>query len=56
MTIILELPAQTDNFLQNHPEFAVLLSDYTYNRLQSTVQLRNETHITKEGVGLFGKP
>lgn len=35
MTSILEIPAQTDNFLQDYPELAVLLSDYTYERLHS---------------------
>ena len=35
MTSILEIPAQTDNFLQNNPELAALLSDYTYDRLHS---------------------
>lgn len=35
MTSIPETFAQTESFLQNHPEFALLFSDYTYNRLQS---------------------
>lgn len=35
MTSILEIPTQTDNFFQHNPEFAALLSDYTYDRLRS---------------------
>jgi hypothetical protein len=35
MTIIPETVAQTESFLQNHPDFAILFSDYTYDRLQS---------------------
>lgn len=35
MTSILEIPAQTDNFLQDNHELAAYLSDYTYNRLHS---------------------
>ncbi len=35
MTSIPETPAQLSIFLQNHPQFATLLSDYTYDRLQS---------------------
>jgi len=35
MTIIPETTAQTESFLKNHPDFAALLSNYTYDRLQS---------------------
>lgn len=35
MTIIPETTAQTESFLKNHPGFAALLSNYTYDRLQS---------------------
>ncbi len=35
MTSIPEILAQTDNFLQDYPELAALLSDYTYDRLHS---------------------
>ncbi len=35
MTIVPETTAQTESFLKNHPDFAVLLSNYTYDRLQS---------------------
>ena len=35
MTSILEIPVQTDNFFQNNPKLAALLSDYTYDRLHS---------------------
>jgi len=35
MTSIPEIPAQISIFLQNHPEFATLFSDFTYDRLQS---------------------
>lgn len=35
MTSILEIPTQTDNLLQEHPELAALFSEYTYERLHS---------------------
>lgn len=35
MSIIPETTAQTESFLKNHPNFAALLSNYTYDRLQS---------------------
>ncbi len=35
MIIIPETTAQTESFFKNHPEFAALLSDYTYDRLHS---------------------
>ena len=35
MTIIPETTAQTESFFKNHPEFAALISDYTYDRLHS---------------------
>ena len=35
MTSILEILDQTDNFFQEYPELAALLSDYTYERLHS---------------------
>lgn len=35
MTIIPQTTAQTESFLKKHPDFAVRLSNYTYDRLQS---------------------